>query len=96
MLFMRLKLLTGESFLICANFEQIEYFPAVVVPRELQLASKVHFLIFCISSMIPSYIIVPTPLEGRGGGTIYSNGFFLFREFWPTDIFIVEKCAWYH
>ena len=23
-------------------------------------------------------------------------GFFLFREFWPTDIFIVEKCVWYH
>ena len=24
-------------------------------------------------------------------GTIYSNGFFLFRQFWPIDIFIVES-----
>ena len=39
-------------------------------------------------------LFVPTPLVG--GVTIYSNGFFLFREFWPTDIFIVEKCARYH
>ena len=39
-------------------------------------------------------LIVSTPVVG-GGGTIYSNGFFLFREFWPIDIFIVEKCAWY-
>ena len=29
------------------------------------------------------------PLEG--GGTIYSNGFFLFREFSPLDIFIAES-----
>ena len=29
------------------------------------------------------------PLEG--GGTIYSTGFFLFREFSPLDIFIVES-----
>ena len=36
-------------------------------------------------------LIVPTPIEGGGGGgTIYSNGFFLFRQFWPIDIFIVE------
>ena len=41
------------------------------------------------------YIFCSDPTCG-GGGTIYSNGFFLFREFWPTDIFIVEKCAWYH
>ena len=34
-------------------------------------------------------IIVPTPLEG--GGTIYSNGFFLFSQFSPIDIFIVES-----
>ena len=27
-----------------------------------------------------------------GGGTIYSNGFFLFSHYWPFDIFIVEKC----
>ena len=36
---------------------------------------------------------VPTPHVG--GGTIYSNGFFLFKQFWPIDIFIVEKCEWY-
>ena len=29
------------------------------------------------------------------GGTIYSTGFFLFSQFWPTDIFIVENCEWY-
>ena len=40
------------------------------------------------------YIIVPTPL--LGGGTIYSNELFLFRQFWPIDILIVEKCEWYH
>ena len=34
--------------------------------------------------------IVPTPLVGEG--TIYSNGFFLFSQFWPIDIFIAEKC----
>ena len=41
-------------------------------------------------------LIVPTPLVGEG--TIYSNGFFffLFSEFWPIDIFVVEKCEWYH
>ena len=31
-----------------------------------------------------------------GGGTIYANGFFLFSQFWPIDIFIAEKCEWYH
>ena len=30
------------------------------------------------------------------GGTIYSTEFFLFSQFWPTDIFIVENCQWYH
>ena len=30
------------------------------------------------------------------GGTIYSTGFFLFSQFWPTDISIVENCEWYH
>ena len=33
-------------------------------------------------------LIVPTPLVG--GGTIYSNRFFLLRKFWPIAIFIVE------
>ena len=32
----------------------------------------------------------------REGGTIYSNGFFLLRRFWPIDIIIVESCEWYH
>ena len=35
-------------------------------------------------------MIVPTPLVG--GETVYSNGFFLFRQLWPIDILIVEKC----
>ena len=34
-------------------------------------------------------IIVPTPLEG---GELYTQlGFFLFRQFSPIDIFIVES-----
>ena len=40
-------------------------------------------------SMAVQWLIVPTPLEG--GGTIYSTGFFLFSQFWPIDIFIVES-----
>ena len=36
---------------------------------------------------------VPTPLVG--GGTIYSNGFFLFRQFWPIDMLTIEKCERY-
>ena len=40
--------------------------------------------------------IVPTPtLVGRE--ELYTQlGFFLFSQFWPTDIFIVENCEWYH
>ena len=45
------------------------------------------------SNKLPPFI-VPTPLEG--GGAIYSNGFFLFRQFWSIDILIVGSCAWYH
>ena len=40
--------------------------------------------------------LFPTPLVGGGRGTIYSNGFFLFSQFWPIDMFVVEKCEWYH
>ena len=32
------------------------------------------------------------PHFSEEGGTIYSNGFFLFRQFWPIDLFIVESC----
>ena len=39
-------------------------------------------------------LIVPKPLVW--GGTVYSNASFLLRQFWPIDIYIVEKCAWYH
>ena len=38
-------------------------------------------------------IIVPTHFSG--GGTIYANGFFLFSQFWPIDIIIVESCEWH-
>ena len=43
-------------------------------------------------------LFVPTPLVGGGGGggTIYSNRFFLFSQLWPIDVFIAEKCEWYH
>ena len=44
--------------------------------------------------VVKQSFIVPTPLEG--GGTIYSNGFFLFRQFLPIDMFIVESWDWYH
>ena len=43
----------------------------------------------CFKLDIFGNIIVPTPLER--GGNIYSNGFFLFRQFLPIDIFIVES-----
>ena len=46
--------------------------------------------VFLYSAQLNVFIIVPTPLEG-GGGTIYTNGFFLFSQFWPIDIFIVES-----
>ena len=37
--------------------------------------------------------IVPTPLVG-GGEELYTQmGFFLFSQFWPIDIFIVENCV---
>ena len=36
-------------------------------------------------------LFVPTPLEG-GGEELYTQlGFFLFNQFWPIDIFIVES-----
>ena len=40
--------------------------------------------------------IVPTPtLVGRE--ELYTQTvFFLFRQFWPIDIFIVESCEWHH
>ena len=41
-----------------------------------------------------SRIIVPTLLRGE---ELYTQlGFFLFREFSPLDIFIVESWNWYH
>ena len=46
-------------------------------------------LLYAKSSIFKFGIVVPTPLEG--GGTIYSNGFFLFSKFWPIDIFIIES-----
>ena len=31
------------------------------------------------------------------GEELYTQlGFFLFRHFWPIDIFIEESCEWYH
>ena len=63
----------------------------------IQLLPFNSFLTYQFSSLrFPSemVIVVPTPLVW--GGTIYSNGLFLFRQFWPIDIFILEKCEWYH
>ena len=66
--------------------------------RKYSSTLKFRRTVFLVTERVEKIIgvirlIVPTPLVV--GGTIYSNGFFLFREFWPTDIFIVEKCAWY-
>ena len=36
--------------------------------------------------------IVPTPLVR---GDYILKWVFLFSQFWPIDIFIVEKCEWY-
>ena len=43
---------------------------------------------------VKSSSFVPTPIVG--GRTIHSNAFFSFRQIWPIDMFIVEKCEWYH
>ena len=46
------------------------------------------------STIHKSSIIVPTHLWGE---ELYTQmGFFLFSQFWPIDIFIVEKCEWCH
>ena len=43
--------------------------------------------LFCIQDRNKNLLFRPLL---RGGGTIYSNGFFLFSQFWPIDIFFVE------
>ena len=51
------------------------------------------------SSVFDSVFFVPTPLEGGGGGggggggeeELYTQMGFLFSQFWPIDIFIVES-----
>ena len=51
--------------------------------------SSVH-----VKMIIKWMIIVPTLLRGE---ELYTQmGFFLFREFSPIDIFIVESWDWYH
>ena len=55
--------------------------------KDLREENKMCFL-YKVSVFVPN-----PPL---GGGTIDSNGFFLFSQFWPIDIFIAEKCEWYH
>ena len=54
--------------------------------REQKLLFDVIYAIFELQLVV---YYCSDPLEG--GGTIYSNGFFLFREFSPLDIFIVES-----
>ena len=39
------------------------------------------------------------PIHFSGGRNYilkYSIGIFLFSQFWPIDILIVESCDWYH
>ena len=52
----------------------------------------------CLTSIswIIENILVLLFRPSWGGGTIYSNGFFLFSQFWSIDIFIVQSCEWYH
>ena len=38
---------------------------------------------------------VPTPTLVRRE-ELYTQLVFLFSQFWPTVIFIVENCEWYH
>ena len=53
-----------------------------------------HTLLNTHSSVLK--IFVPTPLVGGGDEELYTQVVFLFSQFWPIDIFIVEKCEWYH
>ena len=46
-------------------------------------------MFYMTQTNVDSSYFCSDPLEG--GGTIYSNGFFLFREFSPIEIFIVES-----
>ena len=39
--------------------------------------SSKKLLLFLLSFSATCLLFVPTPLEGGGGGTIYSNGFFV-------------------
>ena len=41
-----------------------------------------------------SFLLLPQLWAGRN--YILKWVFFVFRQFWPIDIFIVEKCEWYH
>ena len=68
--------------------EQSEYEVGAVSP---EMASVVFTLIVYLNSAYCS-----DPHFSGDGGTISSNGFFLFRQSWLIDIFIVESCEWYH
>ena len=76
------------------NNSSIENIPCIVRKSKIGLLKNLAFITFNIFNKFLVFIIVPTPLVG--GGTIYSNWFFLFSQFWPIDIFVVEKCEWYH
>ena len=44
-----------------------------------------------------NFLFRPTLVGGGGGEQLYTQRrFFVFSQFWPIDIFIVEKCEWYH
>ena len=57
------------------EFGDLFYFVASMFSFD-EIILKLHLLINVYATRS---IIDPTPLEG--GGTIYSNGFFLFRQF---------------
>ena len=59
------------------------------VLKMLNISSLRHTTLFCYYNSKFSRFIEPTPLEKCG--TIYSNGFSLFRQFWPIDKFIEEN-----
>ena len=53
------------------------------------ILSSFHFNVYFVI-MLNNIIIVPTPLEGMGE-ELYTQMGFLFSQFWPIDIFIVQS-----
>ena len=77
---MRLKITSWRQFLSKESKNCL----FLIFSSFIKLVENVHFL----------QVFIPTPLVGEE--LCIQTGFFLFRQFWPIDIFIVEKCEWFH